>query len=87
MSSTIADLTTVIVSLGGKIETAVTKLDDFGTDFHAALEELRSQIAAGGNLDAAVAALVAMDQRVDGLVAGLTTLDTEAETISGHPTP
>lgn len=87
MSSTIADLTAVITSLGGKIGTLETKITDFATDFHAAIAVLQAQIAAGGNLDAAVAALVTLDQSVGGIADSLTALDTEAETISGKPTP
>lgn len=87
MAATVQDLQDAIATIGTQIDGIATKLVDFAADFAAAIKKLQDDVAAGANLDAAVASLAAMSPKLSALASTLSDLDTTAENISGNPTP
>lgn len=77
-----------IDAVSDKITGVSDKLADFVVDFKAAVDELKRQIAAGGvDLAPAMAKLTALSDKIVPISDSLAALDTEAEGISGTPTP
>lgn len=87
MAQTMQDLQDALTAQSGKIDGLAAQLVDFATDFNAAIAKLQSDIAAGGDATASVAAVAAMSTKIDAMAASLKTLDTSAEELSGKSTP
>lgn len=84
------ELEAAIATVSQKIGEVADGLTDFAGDFQAAIDELKKQIAAGGqgpDLDPSMAALAALADKATAISTSLAALDATAEGISGIPTP
>lgn len=88
MAVTLQELQDTITAQAEKIGLVESGLTDLAADQKAAFEALKAQIASGAqDLGPAMDALAASFPRLDAIVEAIKTSDTEAETISGQPTP
>jgi len=84
----IDELLAGIEAVNTKLGELSDSFTDFTADFHAAVEKLQADIAAGGvDLGPALSGLSALLAKADSITESVKALDSEAEGISGKPTP